>query len=83
VVSAADPLRPYRSRYFFFQVAGQLYLRGWVDFIPDPLLLTKSGSAGNRTWTFGSVTNNSDHYTTEAVSVVVTPVQKQTIGTGI
>jgi hypothetical protein len=38
-----------RSRYFFFQVAFQLYSRGWVDPFPDPLLLIKSGSAGNRT----------------------------------
>jgi hypothetical protein len=50
-----------RSRYFFFQVAPQLYLRGWVDLVPDPLLLTKSGSAGNRTRTSGSVAWNSDH----------------------
>jgi hypothetical protein len=27
-----------RSRYYFFQVAPQLYSRGWVDPIPDPLL---------------------------------------------
>jgi hypothetical protein len=38
-----------RSRYFFFQVAPQLYSRGWVDPVPDPLLLRKSGSVGNRT----------------------------------
>jgi hypothetical protein len=38
-----------RSRYFFFQVAPQLYSQGWVDPVPDPLLLRKSGSAGNRT----------------------------------
>jgi hypothetical protein len=38
-----------RSRYFFFQVAPQLCSRGWVDPVPDPLLLRKSGSAGNRT----------------------------------
>jgi hypothetical protein len=40
-----------RSRYFFFQAAPQLYSRGWVDPVPDPLLLRKSGSAGNRTRT--------------------------------
>jgi hypothetical protein len=50
-----------RSRYFFFQVALQLYSRGWVDSVPDPLLLRKSGSTGNRTRTFGSVTRKSDH----------------------
>jgi hypothetical protein len=50
-----------RSRYFFFQVAPQLYSRGWVDPIPDPLLLSKSGSAGNRTQALGYVARNSDH----------------------
>jgi hypothetical protein len=38
-----------RSRYFFFQAFPQLYSRGRVDPVPDPLLLRKSGSAGN--WT--------------------------------
>jgi hypothetical protein len=56
-----------RSRYFFFQVAPQLYSQGWVDPIPDPLLLRKSGTAGNRTRSSGSVARNSDHQTTEAV----------------
>jgi hypothetical protein len=37
------------SRYYFFQVATQLYWRGWMDPVPDPLLLRKSGSAENRT----------------------------------
>jgi hypothetical protein len=36
--------------YYFFQAAPQLYSRGWVDPVPDPLLLRKSGSAENRTW---------------------------------
>jgi hypothetical protein len=54
VVSMTDPYGrilgfPDRSRYFFFQVAPQLYSRGWVDPVPDPLLLRKSGSDGNRT----------------------------------
>jgi hypothetical protein len=53
VVSVTDPLQPSsrfidRSRYFFLQVAPQLYSRGWVDPVPDSLLLRKSGSAGNR-----------------------------------
>jgi hypothetical protein len=39
-----------------------------VDPGPDTLLVRKSGSAGNRTWTSGSVETNSDHWTTEAVS---------------
>jgi hypothetical protein len=38
-----------RSFYFFFQAAPQLYSRGWVDPVPDPLLLRKSGSAEKRT----------------------------------
>jgi hypothetical protein len=38
-----------QSRYFFFQVAPHLSSRGWVDPVPDPLLLRKSGSARNRT----------------------------------
>jgi hypothetical protein len=38
-----------RSRYFSFKVAPQLYSRGWVDPVPDPLLLRELGSGGNRT----------------------------------
>jgi hypothetical protein len=44
-----------------------MYSRGWVDPVPDPLLLLKSGSVGNRSRTSGSVDRNSDHYKTEAV----------------
>jgi hypothetical protein len=51
-----------RSRYFFLQVAPQLYPWGWVNPVPDPLLLRNSGSAGNGTRTSGSVARNSDHY---------------------
>jgi hypothetical protein len=50
-----------RSSYFFCQVPPQLYSRGWVDAVPDPLLLRKFGSAGNRIWTSWSVARNSDH----------------------
>jgi hypothetical protein len=50
-----------RSRYFCFQAAPQLYSRGWVDPVTDPLLLRKCGNAGNRTRISGSVTRNSDH----------------------
>jgi hypothetical protein len=39
-----------------------------VDPVPDPLLLRKSGSAGNGTRTSGSVARNSDHLTTEVVA---------------
>jgi hypothetical protein len=42
-----------RSRYFFVQVAPQLYSRGSEEPVPDPLLLRKSVSAGNRTQTSG------------------------------
>jgi hypothetical protein len=40
-----------------------------VDPVPDPLLLIKSGSAGNRTRTYGSVARNSDHQTTQTFCV--------------
>jgi hypothetical protein len=51
-----------RNRYYFFQVAPQLYTRGWVDPVPDQRqLLRKSGSHGNRTQTSWSVARNSDH----------------------
>jgi hypothetical protein len=74
VVSVADPLGRNlgfidRCRYFSFQVAPQLYSRGWVGPVPDPLLLRKSGSAGNRTRTTGSVARNSDHRGGPAVQV--------------
>jgi hypothetical protein len=38
-----------------------------VDPVPDPLLVRKSDSGGNRTRTSGSVARNSDHKTTEAL----------------
>jgi hypothetical protein len=38
-----------RSRYFSFKYLLVYPHKGWVDPVPDPLLLTKSGSAGNRT----------------------------------
>jgi hypothetical protein len=53
VVSATDSVVNLgfldQSRCYFFQVAPQLFSRGLVDPVPDPLLLNKSGSAGNRT----------------------------------
>jgi hypothetical protein len=65
VVSATDPYcRIFwfldRSRCFFFQVTLQLYSQGWVDPVPEPLLLRKSGRVGNITQTSGSVARNSD-----------------------
>jgi hypothetical protein len=59
-LSRPEPLR-------FYQVALHLYSRGWVDPVPDPLLLRKSDSAGNRTRTSGSVEMNSDRWTTESM----------------
>jgi hypothetical protein len=50
-----------RICYYFFQVAPQLYSRGWVDPVPGLLLLTKSLNAGNRTLTSGSVGRDSDY----------------------
>jgi hypothetical protein len=41
------------------EIAPQLSSQGWVDPVPDPLLLRKSGSAGNQTRTFGSVARKS------------------------
>jgi hypothetical protein len=38
-----------------------------VNFVPAPLILRKSGSAGNRTRTSGSVARNSDYWTAEAI----------------
>jgi hypothetical protein len=35
-----------RCRYFFVEVAPQLYSGGSVDPVPDQLLLRKSGSKG-------------------------------------
>jgi hypothetical protein len=45
MVSATDPPR---SLIRFSWPEPQLYSRGWVDPVPDPLLLRRSGSAGNR-----------------------------------
>jgi hypothetical protein len=73
MVSVTDPYGRilvflHRNRYFFFQVAPQLDLRGWEDSVPDPLLVRKSGSAGNRTRTSESVARYSGHnYTKEKI----------------
>jgi hypothetical protein len=66
VVSVTDPYGRIvgfqdRSHYFFFQVAPQLYSRGSADPVPDPVVLRKSGSAGNRTRTSEFVAKNSGH----------------------
>jgi hypothetical protein len=44
-----------------------------VDPVPEPLLLRKSGSAGTRTRTSGSVASNSNYWTTEAVHFDIRP----------
>jgi hypothetical protein len=49
-----------REPLLFYQVAPQLYSRGWVDPVPDALLFF-SGSFGNRTRASGFVAKNSDH----------------------
>jgi hypothetical protein len=60
---------PYASNLGFLDLEPLLYLSSSSSIvpkrlsgpIPDPLLLRKSGSAGNRTRTSGSVASNSDH----------------------
>jgi hypothetical protein len=47
-----------QNRYSFFQVVPQLYPWGWVDPVPDQLLVRKSGSGGNRTRTSESIARN-------------------------
>jgi hypothetical protein len=63
-VVSVTSLGPY-SRFsrpepiLFLPRTTQLYSRGWVDPVPDPLSFRKSGSAGNRILTFGSIARNS------------------------
>jgi hypothetical protein len=47
-----------------------------VDHVPDPLLLRKSGSAGNGNRSSGSVARNSDYQTTEAVYFLLHNIHK-------
>jgi hypothetical protein len=56
---------PDRNSDLFFQVAPHLSSRGWVDPIPDPLLIRKSGIESR---TSGTAARNSDHLTTEAAT---------------
>jgi hypothetical protein len=53
----------------FFQVVPHLSSWGWVNPVPDPLLLRKSGSAENRTQDLWVCSQELDHRTTEAVYV--------------
>jgi hypothetical protein len=48
-----------------------------VDLVPDPLLLRKSGSDGDRTRASGSVARNSGHLATEAVGNVMKQLKIQ------
>jgi hypothetical protein len=82
VVSVTDPYGHNlgfldRSRYFFFQVAPQLYSRGWVDPIPHPPLLRKLVGPGTEPGTSRSVAKNSDHQSTEAVANATYKICKQ------
>jgi hypothetical protein len=65
VVSAADPygrnLGFLDRSHFFFQVVPQLYSRGWVDPVPDPLLTVYSLIIENRGFT---VTKTKTFYST-------------------
>jgi hypothetical protein len=45
----------------FYQVAPQLYSRGWVDPVPDPLLFFFLVVQGNRTRDSGFAAKDSDH----------------------
>jgi hypothetical protein len=72
-------LRPYsrfsrQKQLLFYQVAPLLYSRGWVESVPDPIFLRKSGSAGNWTRTSGSVARPLDHrgghFNVDALSTV-------------
>jgi hypothetical protein len=42
-----------------------------VDPVTDPMLLRKSGSAGNRTRAFGCVARNSDHEITDSPDIKI------------
>jgi hypothetical protein len=60
------PLQPYsrlsRSEpLLYLSSSSSVVLTRPSGTVPDPLLLRKSGSAGNQTRTYGSVARNSDH----------------------
>jgi hypothetical protein len=62
-----------QSRYFFFfPSSSSIVLTRLSGPVPDPLLLRRSGGAGNRIRTSGSVARNSDHETTGTVGLTVT-----------
>jgi hypothetical protein len=49
VVSEKDPHGFLNRSHYCLEISPQLSSRGWVDPVPDPQLVRKSGSAGNRT----------------------------------
>jgi hypothetical protein len=66
VVSATDPHGRILgsldwSRYYFLQVAPQLYSRGRVGPVPDPHFSENLVAPGIEHGTSGSVAGNSDH----------------------
>jgi hypothetical protein len=66
VVSVTDPFGRNlgflnRSSCSFFSSSSSIVLTRLSNPVPDPLLLRKSGSAGNQTRTSGSIAKNSDH----------------------
>jgi hypothetical protein len=72
VVSTTDPYGRIlgfqdRSPYYFFQVVPQLYSRGCVDPVLDPLLSENLVVPGIEPGTSGFVARNSGHQTAEAV----------------
>jgi hypothetical protein len=95
VVSVTDPhggIQDFidRSRYFFLRVARQLHSRGRVNLVPDPLLLRKYGSAGNRTrnlwvcrqelWPLDHRSGRKDRHSCKHLKMVLVPkhvVQRQ------
>jgi hypothetical protein len=70
-----------RSRYFSFKNLLIYLHKGWVDPVPDPLLLRKCGRAGNRTGTSGLAARNSDYYT-KIHAVVFGPNTRTSVASG-
>jgi hypothetical protein len=50
-----------RSRYFSFKHLFIYPHKGWVNPVPDPLLLRKVAAPGIEPWTSGSAARKSDH----------------------
>jgi hypothetical protein len=68
-LSRSEPLLFLPSRF-------SVILTRLTDPVPDPILHRKSGRAGNRNRTSGSIARYSDNYTTQAVNCnVVTKIK--------